>query len=80
MSDRNELKCKTLLLISLKNIFEIRWKSIKELVRRDKEARTVERNPSVSRSERKRTITIDSDDRSNTSECDIDEQKVENEG
>lgn len=49
-------------------------------MRRDKEARTVERNSSVSRSERKKTITIDSDDGSNTSECDIDEQKDESEG
>lgn len=49
-------------------------------MRRDKEARTVERNSSVSRSERKKTITIDSDDRSNTSERDIDEQKDESEG
>ncbi|CAL1683655.1 unnamed protein product [Lasius platythorax] len=80
VSDRNRLKYKALLLISPKNIFEIRWKNIKELVRRDKEARTVERNSSVSRSERKKTITIDSDDRSNTSECDIDEQKAESEG
>lgn len=73
VSDRNRLKCKALLLIFPKTIFEIRWKNIKEPMRRDKEAQTVERNFSVSRSERKKTITIDSDDRNNTSECDIDE-------
>lgn len=38
MSDRNRLKCKALLLISPKTIFEIRWKNIKEPVQRDKEA------------------------------------------
>lgn len=44
-------------------------------MRRDKEVRTVKRNSSVSPSERKKTITTDSDDRSSTSECDTDEQK-----
>lgn len=39
--------------------------------------RIEERNSNVSRSEKKKTITIDSDDRSNTGECDIDEQKDE---
>ncbi|XP_050455411.1 venom allergen 3-like [Cataglyphis hispanica] len=48
VSDRNRLKCKALLLIFPKTIFEIGWKNIKEPMRRDKEAQTVERNSSVS--------------------------------
>lgn len=75
-------KCKALLLISPKTIFEIRWKNIKEPCDEIKKLvqRIGERNSNVSRSERKRTITIDGDDQSNTSECDIDEQKDESEG
>jgi len=46
---------------------------------RDKGVRIAERNFNVSRSERKKTITTDSDDRSGTSECDADEQKDESE-
>ncbi|KAL0116735.1 hypothetical protein PUN28_009979 [Cardiocondyla obscurior] len=78
--DKNRLQRKALLLISPENTPGVKRKNIKEpSATRDKGVRTAERNFNVSWSERKKTITTDSDDRSSTSECDADEQKDESE-